>query len=32
MIDVEHVVNTYQDVVVPLSWIEEKLKELKAEV
>ena len=28
MIDVEHVVNTYQDVVVPLSWIEEKLKEL----
>ena len=28
MIDEEHVVNTYQDVVVPLIWIEEKLKEL----
>lgn len=27
MIDVEHVVNTYQDVVVPLSYLEEKIGE-----
>lgn len=28
MKDIEHVVNIYQDVVVPLSWLEEKIKAL----
>lgn len=28
MMDVEHVINTYQEVVVPLSWLEEKIKTL----